>query len=149
MAQMSNYLESGLLNWLFRGNTNNFTRPLNISIALCSNVPGEDATGANMNEVANAGGYARVNLGAPTNALFTEISQAFGALSSGNIDNASAITFPTATADWGYVSGVAIVDSGVYGAGNVLMYGRLANPRNVQTNDTVSFAIGAFDIYFG
>jgi hypothetical protein len=146
---MSNYLESGLLNFLFRGNSNNFARPLNISIALCSGVPEEGNHGGNIPEVANAGSYARVNLGGPTNSIFTEISQAFGALSSGNIDNVGAITFPTATADWGYVSGVAIVDSGTYGAGQMLMYGRLATPRAVQTNDTVSFAIGAFDIYFG
>jgi hypothetical protein len=88
-------------------------------------------------------------VGAPANASWTEVSQAFGALSSGNISNAATITFPTASADWGWVSGIAIVDSGVYAAGNVLMWGKLFSAREVKANDTVSFAIGALQLYVG
>jgi hypothetical protein len=149
MANMSNFLESGLLNFLFRGNSGGFTAPLNISIALCSGIPDDASQGHTLPELANAGSYARANLGAPSNSVWTEISQAFGAQSSGNIDNVGAITFTTATANWGWVSGVAIVNSGVYGAGQVLLWGRLATPREVLSSDTLSFGAGAFDIFFG
>jgi hypothetical protein len=149
MANFSNTYESGILNWIFRGNSNTFTRPLNISVALCSGVPDDASQGHTLPELPNTGGYARANLGAPTDSIFTQISQAFGAFSSGNIDNVSAITFPTASANWGWVSGVAIVDSGVYGAGQVIMWGRLNTAREVLQNDVFQFGAGELDIYLG
>lgn len=149
MAHMSNYLESGLLNLLFRANSNNFTRPATIAIALCSGVPGEGNSGGSIPELANAGGYARYNMGAPSNSIFTEITQAFGTLSSGNIDNVGSITFGPFSTDVGYASGIAILDSGVYGAGNLLMYAQLATPRDLKTNDTLTLSAGNLDIYFG
>jgi hypothetical protein len=149
MAQMSNYLESGLLNYLFRSNTNNWSKPLTVAVALCTNVPAETQHGGTIPELANSNNYERYNLGAPANSIFTEITQAHGTLSSGLIDNAGTITFGPASADWGYVSGIAILDSGVHGAGNLLMYGALANPRDVKMNDTLTISAGALDIYFG
>jgi hypothetical protein len=149
MAQMSNYLESGLLNWLFRANSNSFTRPLEIAVALCTNVPLETQNGTNIPELPNANGYTRYNLGAPTNSIFTEITQAHGAFSSGLIDNVGSITFGPFTGDVGYVSGIAIVNSGVYGTGQMLMYGALATPRIIQNTDTLTIGAGALDVYFG
>jgi hypothetical protein len=149
MAQMSNYLESGLLNYLFRSNTNAWAKPPIVALALCSGVPDDASVGNNLPEVPNVGGYARKDLFAPANGTWTEISQQFGAQSSGMIDNVSTITFPTATADWGWVSGIAIVDSGTYATGNVLMWGKLFSAREVKTNDTVSFSASALKIYFG
>ena len=131
MANFSNYAESGILNWLFRTNTNNYARPLNLSFALCTNVPVKTSTGASCYELPNANGYARVNLGAPANALFTDIT-VNGPGGSGYISNVSAISFPAATADWGMVSGIAVVDSGTYGTGNIIVYAALATPRDVK-----------------
>ena len=148
MANMSNFLESGLINFLLRGNSNNFAAPLNISVALCSGVPDDASTGSTLPELPNAGGYARVNLGAPSNSIFTEITQAHGIFSSGLTDNVSAITFPQATANWGWTSGIAVVNSGVYGAGQVLFWGRLNTPREILLNDTFSVGAGDLDIYF-
>src|SRR3990167_5460417 len=111
MPALSNYAESGILNWLLRSNSNNFTAPNVVAVALCRNVPNESDNGSNIPEIANAGGYARVTLGAPANSVWTEVSQ--DASSSGTFDNVSAITFPVATADWGWASGMAIVTSGV------------------------------------
>lgn len=146
MAHFSNYAESGLLNWLFRSNTNNFTRPLTIAVALCSNVPTESQHGGTIPELANTGGYARADLGAPANSSWAEVSQVSD---SGLIDNSSQIAFAQASANWGWVSGVAICDSGVHGAGQVLMYGRLTTPREVLSGDTFVFNAGEFDIYLG
>jgi hypothetical protein len=147
VANFSNYAESGILNFLFRGNSNSFTRPLEIAVALCSNVPTESQHGGTIPEVANAGSYARANLGAPTNSLFGEVTQ--NPSDSGLIENSSDITFTTATANWGWVSGIAITDSGVYGAGQVLLYGALTTPREVLSGDTFRLSAGNIDIYIG
>lgn len=147
MPQFSNYAESGILNFLLRSNTNNFGRPATIAIALCSNVPDEAHHGGTIPELANANGYARQNLGAPTDSVWTEVVQV---ATSGFMDNTGAITFGPATPGaWGWVSGIAILDSGVYGAGQVLMYGRLTTPKEVGVDDTFQFAIGSIDVYLG
>ena len=147
MPAFSNYYESGILNWIFRSNTNNFTRPNVLAVALCRNVPLETDNGATIPEITNAGSYARVSLGAPANGTWTEVSQ--DASSSGTMDNVSAITFPVATADWGWASGMAIVTSGVYGEGEVVMFGALPTPKLIGTGDQFTFSIGNIDIFLG
>lgn len=147
MPALTNYAESGILNFLFRSNTNSFAAPSRIAIGLCSIVPGETATGDNCNELAFANGYGRKDLGAPSNATWTEITQS--AESSGLIDNVSALQFGPATADWGYVSGVVLCDNYGVGSGNVLMYGALPTPRDVKNGDIFQFSIGSIDILFG
>lgn len=137
---MSNYLESGVLNHIFR--TDTLSKPTNISVALCTNVPVETDTGGTFDEVANAGAYARVSLGAPADADWNFMTQLNA---SGLIDNVNAITFPQATANWGMVSGVAICDDSSYGGGNMLMYSAIS-PRDIQSNDTFSFGAGDLDI---
>ena len=137
----SNYLESGVLNHLFR--TDTFSKPTTVAVALCTGVPQDTQNGETIPEVPNAGGYARVDLGAPANADWTEVGQSNG---SGIIDNAAAITFPQATSNWGMVSGVAIVDSASHGAGHVLLSAQLSTPRDIRENDTFQFATGALDL---
>lgn len=145
MPAFSNFAESGILNWMFRSNSNNLLRPNMIAIALCRDVPSETQHGGTIPEVANAGGYARVELGAPSNSVWSEVVQ--DASSSGTIENSSDITFPTASADWGWVSGMAIVTSGVYGAGQVLLFGALPTPKYVGANDQFKFSAGNIDIF--
>lgn len=147
MPAFSNHFESGILNWIFRSNTNNFTRPDNLAVALCRHVPAETDHGGTIPEITNAGSYARVSLGAPSNSTWTEVSQ--DASSSGTIDNVSAITFPVATADWGWASGMAIVTSGVYGAGQVVIFGALQTPKYIGSGDQFTFSIGNIDIFLG
>ena len=60
--------------------------------------------------------------------------------------NVSAIEFAQATADWGYISGVAIVDATGWGKGNVLLYGALTTPRIVTNGDIFRFNAGDIDI---
>lgn len=146
MANFSNYAESGILNYLFRSNTNTFAAPATVAVALCSNVPSESHDGDTIPEIANAGSYARVDLGAPANSDWTEVAQVS---ESGGISNAADITFPTATADWGYVSGVAIVTSATHGQGRMLLWGALTTPRVVLNGDTFKFTAGQMNIYLG
>lgn len=146
MANLSNYAESGLLNFWLRSNSNSFKAPLTIAIALCSGVPAKSCTGGNLPEIANAGGYARVNLGAPANSIFTDWTQVSV---SGNINNVSTITFPTATSYWGWVSGVGILDSGTYGSGNLLLWASLSTPREILNGDTYTISSANLNIYLG
>jgi len=66
----------------------------------------------------------------------------------GFIKNASQIVFDTALSDWGWVSGIAILDNEVHGSGNLLMYAELNNPRYVYTGDSIKFDVNALEISF-
>tara|TARA_Y100000310_G_scaffold305020_1_gene344777 strand:- start:1274 stop:1714 length:441 start_codon:yes stop_codon:yes gene_type:complete len=143
MSAMSDYLESGIIDHFLRGQT--LSKPGNLSLALCSGVPVDANTGSNIPEITgdHAGGaYVRKSLGAPANATFS--------IPSGTVTptttNVSAIEFAQATADWGYISGVAIVDATGWGLGNVLLYGALTTPRIVTNGDIFRFNAGDIDI---
>tara|TARA_R100000008_G_scaffold86769_1_gene81485 strand:- start:6576 stop:7076 length:501 start_codon:yes stop_codon:yes gene_type:complete len=165
MASLSDYLESGLLHHLFRGQS--FPKPTNIAIALCSGVPVESCdgnaqyhSGGTLPELPsgdsknNATGYARINLGDPSSAGNGKWDYSEDpADGSGIIKNASSFMFDegegsAALVDWGWVSGIAIVDSGEYGTGNLLMYAALQNPRIIYTGDTVKFDTSTLQISF-
>jgi hypothetical protein len=64
----------------------------------------------------------------------------------GFIKNSSQIVFDTALEDWGWISGIAIVDSSTYGSGNVLMYSKLTNPRYVYVGDNIKFDLNSLEI---
>lgn len=57
----------------------------------------------------------------------------------GFIKNRNQIIFNTALSDWGWVSGVAVIDTSVHGQGNMLMYAQLRNPRFIYTGDNIKF----------
>lgn len=57
----------------------------------------------------------------------------------GFIKNATQIVFDPATTDWGWVSGIAILDNENHGQGNLLMYAELSNPRYVYRGDSIRF----------
>ena len=158
MASLSDYLESGLLHHLFRGES--FAKPTNIAVALCSGVPQESDTGSTMPEMPTgidgaSTGYARINLGDPSSLGDGKWSYSPDDLAAGSgiIKNASSFLFDegdgsAALVDWGWVSGIAIVDSGEYGTGNLLMYAELTNPRIIYTGDTVKFDTSTLQISF-
>ena len=64
----------------------------------------------------------------------------------GFIKNKNQIVFNTALTDWGWVSGVAILDSELYGSGNLLMYAALDNPRFIYTGDSIKFDSNSLEI---
>ena len=165
MAALSDYLESGLLHHIFRGEI--FNKPSGVSIALCSGVPQDSDTGKNqytggtLQELSSGDGvtltgYGRKFLGDPTaEATTTEPGKDAWSYSvddhaqgSGLIKNAGNIIFDTALVDWGVVSGIAIVDSGEYGVGNLLMHAQLDNPRSIYTGDSVKFDTLSLQISF-
>lgn len=153
MAALSDYLESGLLHHIFRGQS--FSKPTEIAIALTSGVPQDSNTGGTIPEVpsginGSGTGYARINMFSPSssgNSLWS-YSTADHTAGSGVIKNSSSLVFPTALVDWGWVSGVAIVDDSRQGSGNLLMHAQLDNPRIIYMGDSVKFDMETLQISF-
>lgn len=153
MSALSDYLESGLLHHIFRGQS--FPKPSEIAIALTSGVPLDSHTGATIPELpsginGSGTGYARLSLGAPSASgdvkwLYDLNDHTVG---SGLIKNSGAFLFNTALLDWGWVSGIAIIDDSRYGSGNLLMHSALSNPRVIYMGDTVKFDASTLQIKF-
>lgn len=120
----------------------------NVYAALYTTAPGDSTSGT---EVSGTG-YARVQVSNGTNSVFgntytsgssTGIKNdgTYNATSSGLAGSGSGIiTFPQATASWGVVTAVALLDNST--GGNIIWYGTLTNSKTVDANDTVSFAAG-------
>lgn len=101
------------------------------------------SSGLMFNEFPNVMFYAPYDLlesGQAVNPGFTEYE------GNGFIKNQRQLVFNTALTDWGWVSGVAIVDDSTYGSGNVLMFSELSNPRYVYTGDNIRFDLNSLEI---
>jgi hypothetical protein len=64
----------------------------------------------------------------------------------GFIRNKNQLVFNTALTEWGWVSGIAILDSATIGSGNLLMYAPLSNPRYVYIGDNIRFDANSLEI---
>jgi hypothetical protein len=138
-GNLSNYAENKILE-VSTGKTA-WTKPA-VWAALFTVAP-TDSTGGT--EVAG-GSYVRVQVADASNSVWgtasagsitnngTYSTSGAGLASSGN----GTITFPKATASWGTVVAVALLDAST--SGNVLWYGELTNPKTIDIDDTVSFA---------
>lgn len=126
MGSLTNYLEAAFINHLC-GTA--FTPPATVYLALATADPGEAATGASMNEVANSGSYARVAI-------------AFGAAASRRVTQNAAVNFAQLTAALGTATHYAIVDSATYGAGNALAYGAFGVAKSLISGNSPSVASG-------
>lgn len=153
MTALSDYLESGLLHHIFRGQS--FPKPSEIAIALTSSVPLDSDTGATLPEIPSglnnaSTGYKRISLGPPSASgnSFWNYDAADHAAGSGLIKNNGTFLFDTALADWGWVSGIAILDDSRYGSGNLLLRAELSNPRIIYMGDTVKFDSSTLQISF-
>jgi len=110
-------------------------------LGLCGDAPHED--GSELHEL-SGGGYSRVAVTPST----------WWVLAGSPIYNVSPITFPEATADWGWVTHFVLLDGSGVGA-RKLLYGPLANPNPphealpiyVMTGVSVRFDIGMIKIY--
>lgn len=139
MTAMSDYLESQVIQHIFR--TSTFTKPTVLAVALCSVAPTDTSTGALTGaELGNTGSYARQAI----NPLDTNWAQVAGG--TGTTSNTPAITFPTASGDWGTVVAVAICDNTTFGAGNLLFYGTLTGTKVVNNGDTFQFSAGQLQV---
>lgn len=126
MGSLANYGENAWMGHLFGSS---YTAPATVYLALATSDPGEAATGASMNEVANSNNYARKAI-------------TFAAASSRKVVQTGTVTFNQASGAWGTVTHWAIVDSATYGEGNVLAYGAFSASFSPVSGNTPSVASG-------
>lgn len=97
-------------------------------------------------------GLFTANTGLETNAPTAEISggayarQAvtFSAASAGASNSAATVTFPAATANWGTVTHVAVMDAAT--GGNVLFWGAVTTSKVIESGDTFQVSAGNLTI---
>ena len=133
MSAMSTYLENALASHVLR-NTAYTTPGTTIYVGLIRFYETAKLEAGTVTQEATGGAYARVQV------------TAWDAPSDGATQNTGAITFPTATANWGNVSGVIVSDHAT--AGNVLLHGSLTTARDVKDGDVFKFNAGDLDITF-
>jgi hypothetical protein len=139
MSALTNYLESGLLNHIFRGTS--YSAPATLYIGLTKNFVSGNLESGIIDEP-SSGGYARQ----PYTSNGTNWIAPYTSGNSMVIHNLSAIQFPLATGNIGNVSGVFIADNA--SSGNILFYGQLSYPRNIREGDQFIFSSGALKITF-
>jgi hypothetical protein len=133
MAGLSNYFETAILNYLFRGSAAP-SIPATLYIGLFTADPVDTGTA---NEV-SGNNYSRVSI---------STSNAFGAPSgtpAQSIANSSTITFPVASGSWGTITHFAIFDAA--SNGNMLVGGALNTPQAIGLNTAAQFGVGSLTI---
>ena len=125
MSEMSNYLENGLLNAVLRSTS--YTSPATVYVGLYTSDPGEGNTGTEV----SGGSYARKNV-------------TFGAPSNGVCTNSAAVEFAQATASWGTVSHVGLLDA--ITSGNLLFYTDITTSKTIESGDIFKIAAGSLSV---
>lgn len=121
MSQMSDYLENFLVNLTLRGAT--LSNPITPYVGLYRSNPGEGNSGQEV----TGGAYARQSI-------------VFGAPDNGSSSNLYTVEFPVATASWGTVTYVGILDA--ESAGHLLYYGQVGTQKVVDAGDQVRIPAG-------
>jgi hypothetical protein len=141
----SNYVENKLVDHMFRGVS--WTAPTAVYIGLSTAACSDSSVGT---EVANSANYARVALApsttnwAATNGPTTTTNPSSG--TGGQTSNNSVVNFPTPSGSWGTVTHWFLVDSGTYGAGNLILCAALTAQKTIGNGDAVSFAVSSLTV---
>ena len=119
MSAASNYLELKVLDHVlgvtaYTAPTNRFLGLFTANTGLETNAPTAEVSG---------GSYARQAI-------------AFSAAVAGASNSSATVTFPAATANWGTITHVAVMDGDTEGAGNVLFYGAVTTAKLSTTGVT-------------
>jgi len=125
MAEMSNYLENALINATLRNTS--YTSPATVYVGLYTT----DPTDANTGTEVSGGSYARTAV-------------TFGAPSDGASLNDAAVEFPQATASWGTVAYIGILDAAT--SGNLMYHTALDTSKTIDTGDIFKIAIGSLSV---
>lgn len=128
---LTTYLVNKLVNHCYRNTA--FTSPTTVYAALItSTASASDLLAGTLTNEVTGGSYARVALtvGAPT----------------AGISTASTVTFTTASAGWGVIRWVAIMDAST--AGNILSDGQLSSDVTINNGNTFQFNSGSLQLGF-
>ena len=121
MAELSDYLENKLLDHVLRGTS--YTSPTTVYVGLYTSDPGDDNSGTEV----SGGSYARQSLSVTT-------------ASAGIVTSSADVTFPQATANWGTISHIGILDA--LTSGNLLMHTSLTTSKTIELGDIFKIPTG-------
>jgi len=133
MAAKSDYLEDKIYNHVLRNTA--YTSPTGTWIALFTATTGLE-TNSPSAEV-SGGSYVRLAVGAATGRSFTASSGGAGS-------NTETWEFVQATANWGVITHIAVMDAVT--VGNVLYHGALTSAVTINTNGIFRIPLGDLDI---
>lgn len=125
MAAKSDYLENKVLDHVL--GTASLTSPSAVYVALYTSSPSDSGGGIEV----SGGSYARQAV-------------AFDAASGGATNPAADVEFPVATASWGTINAVAILDAATNG--NFLYHGSLTSSKAIDTDDQFVFRAADLDV---
>lgn len=131
MAALSDYLENGINQWVFRNTALAARGTGDLSVRLYTVTPSDSGGGT----AVSGGSYADQVL--PANATYWTVPGTPGA-----VTNALDINFPVASGSWGTVVAVGILDN----SGNLLYWGALTANKTVASGDSFKFAAGQLSI---
>jgi hypothetical protein len=125
MAEFSDFMENKIIDHMLRNQA--YTPPSTVYLALFISAPSDAGGGTEV----SGGSYARQAV-------------TLSAASGGASENSADITFPQATADWGTITHVALMDA--LTGGNMLMHTALDASKTVNNGDTFKINAGDLDI---
>lgn len=131
MTAFSDYLENKVLDHVLGGTARVMTSPGTVYVGLFTS--GTNLEGGTLANEVSGGSYARV-------------AATFGVAAGGVATNDSEIRFPIATTAWGIVTHAAVIDTSVYGAGNILVHSTLSSSVDIGIGDTYFFSIGDIQV---
>ncbi len=131
MAALSDYFEDKINQWVFRNTALAARGTADLTVRLYTVAP----TDAGGGTAVTGGSYADQTVPATSGGWTVPGTP-------GAVTNAADINYPVATANWGTVVAVGILDS----AGNLLYYGNLAASKTVNSGDSFKFAAGQLSI---
>jgi hypothetical protein len=131
-GEIATYLANKLLDLAFRNTA--YSKP-DTYLGLVTTTSSDTAAGTEV----SGNNYSRkqVNINGGS-------SPTWDVAASGALANTHTITFATPSGSWGTVVGVVIFDAST--SGNMLAYDNGVADQAVTTDDTVQFAVGAFDV---
>jgi hypothetical protein len=121
MAELSDYLENKLLDHVLRNVS--YTSPTTVYVGLFTADPTDAGTGTEV----SGGSYARQILSVTT-------------ATGGIVTSSADVTFPQATASWGTVSHIGLLDA--LSSGNLLMHTPLTTSRAIESGDILKISTG-------
>lgn len=127
MASASNYLENKVLDHVLSGTA--YTAPTTLYVALFT-ADGGLESGTLTNELSGSG--------------YTRQEVTFGASASGTSANNAFVTWDPATASWGTVTHLAVMDAA--SVGQVLYHGALTTSKTVGIGDTFQITTGELTV---
>ena len=139
MSAASNYLENALLNHTLRNAA--YTQPGGLWLALFKSTVDGATTLANLE-----GGTTSTDEVGTSGTAYARKAIEFGSTSTGTSANSNTVTFDAATASWGTITHIAVMDGSTRGSGNVLFYGAVTTSKTIDTGDTFQVSIGNLTI---